>query len=46
MKIYNKECNKWKYNEEEEYSKIEDTFMICPICHITKEIKYNQIKFI
>jgi len=43
MKIYNKEWDKWRDNEMVEYSKIKNTFMICPICHITKEIKYNQI---
>lgn len=43
MKKYNEELNKWFVDETEEYIKIKHIFRICPICNITKEIKYNQI---
>ena len=40
---YNIECDKWHDDSIKEYCKIKDTLGICPICHITKENKYNQI---
>jgi len=37
------ENDKWDDDKIEAYRKIKHLFCICPICKITKEIKYNQI---
>jgi hypothetical protein len=43
MKKYSEECDKWHDDKIEAWRKIKHLFSICPICKITKEIKYNQI---
>ena len=43
MKKYRDEDDKWYDNKIEAWRKIKHLFHVCPICKITKEIKYNQI---
>ena len=43
MKKYMEENDKWDDDKIEAWRKIKHFFCICPICKITKEIKYNQI---
>ena len=44
IKIYNREWTKWNDLKDENYDILDKyVFKICPVCHITKEIKYNQM---
>jgi hypothetical protein len=43
MKKYHEEYDKWHDDKIIAYRKIKHIFCICPLCRITKEIKYNQI---
>jgi hypothetical protein len=43
IEIWNDEWDKWDDDRIEKYQNTKHLFCICPVCHITKEIKYNQL---